>query len=127
MVDQGAKGYCVVASTERVMRYYGADVDANELAQMAKSDAEAGTSYGAMIAALKKVAGRLKVRVREVEKLDAKDVLGLIRDYNRVAKKEGASAIPEPLPSHPVPVPTRTGIRSMPAVPNAIPITPTGA
>ena len=96
MVDQGQKGYCVVASTERVMRYYGASVDANELAQIANSDAGGGTSYTAMMGALRKVAARLRVRVREIEKLDVKDVLGLIKDYNRAAKKDGAAAIPDP-------------------------------
>jgi hypothetical protein len=96
MVDQGDKGYCVVASTERVMRYYGTSVDANELAQIANSDTERGTSYFAMIESLKRVAGRLKVRVREVEKLEVRDVLALIKDYNRAAKKAGASEIPDP-------------------------------
>ena len=96
MVDQGQKGYCVVASTERVMRYYGGDVDANELAQIANSDAGGGTSYQAMIGALKKVAARLKVRVREIEKTDVKEVLALIKDYNRAAKKDGVSQIPDP-------------------------------
>ena len=96
MVDQGQKGYCVVASTERVMRYYGASVDANELAQIANSDAGGGTSYQGMIGALKKVAARLKVRVREIEKLDVKDILALIKDYNRAAKKAGVSEIADP-------------------------------
>ena len=96
MVDQGQKGYCVVASTERVMRYYGGDVDANELAQIANSDAGGGTSYNGMIVALKKVAARLKVRVRELEKMEVKDILDLVKDYNRAAKKEGASLIPDP-------------------------------
>ena len=95
MVDQGQKGYCVVASTERVMRYYGGDVDANELAQIANSDAEGGTSQAAMIASLKKVSARLKVRVRELEKMEVKDILELIKDYNRAAKKDGASQIPD--------------------------------
>jgi hypothetical protein len=96
MVDQGRKGYCVVASTERVMRYYGADVDANELAQIANSDAEDGTSLAGMEAALKKVATRLKVKLREHEKMNAKDVLSLIKDYNRAAKKAGESEVPDP-------------------------------
>ena len=95
MVDQGQKGYCVVASTERVMRYYGASVDANELAQIANSDAGGGTSYAAMMGALRKVAARLRVRVRELEKQDVKDILELIKDYNRAAKKDGASPIPD--------------------------------
>jgi hypothetical protein len=96
MVDQGQKGYCVVASTERVMRYYGSDVDANELAQTANSDAEGGTSSAAMRAALKKLAARLKVRVREHESLDVKQVLDMIKDYNRNAKKAGEAELPDP-------------------------------
>jgi hypothetical protein len=96
MVDQGQKGYCVVASTERVMRYYGGDVDANELAQTANSDAEGGTSSLAMRAALKKIAARLKVRVREHESIEVKEVLDMIKDYNRNAKKSGVAEVPDP-------------------------------
>ena len=96
MVDQGQKGYCVVASTERVMRYYGTDVDANELAQIANSDAERGTSLESMRGAMKKVAARLKVKIREHESMEIKDILAMIKDYNRVAKKSGESEIPDP-------------------------------
>jgi hypothetical protein len=96
MVDQGQKGYCVVAATERVMRYYGAKVDANELAQIADSDAEGGTSYNGMFAALKKVSARLKVHVRQIEESNVKGVLDLVKDYNRVAKKDGVAAVADP-------------------------------
>jgi Peptidase_C39 like family len=96
MVDQGQKGYCVVAATERVMRYYGTQVDANELAQIANSDAEGGTSYDGMFSALKKVGSRLKVRVRQLEETNVKDVLDLVKDYNRAAKKSGAPAVADP-------------------------------
>jgi hypothetical protein len=96
MVDQGQKGYCVVASTERVMRYYGARVDANELAQLANSDAEGGTSYSAMIASLTKVSGRLKVRVKQIEDSNLKGTLDLIKEYNRAAKKSGAAELGDP-------------------------------
>jgi hypothetical protein len=96
MVDQGEKGYCVVASAERVMRYYGAQVDANELAQIANSDAAAGTSFSAMFAALKKVSARLKVRVRPIEETNVKAILELVKDYNRTAKRAGAALVPDP-------------------------------
>ena len=96
MVDQGQKGYCVVASTERVMRYYGRDVDSNELAKIANSTSGGGTGYDAMIGALKAIDSRLKIRVRELEKLEVKQILELIKDYNRSAKREGASPIPDP-------------------------------
>ncbi len=96
MVDQGQKGYCVVASTERVMRYYGSAVDANELAQIANTATEGGTSTDAMLDALKKLSARLKVRVRDVQKGDTiKDILKLIADYNHAAKKAGVPPIPD--------------------------------
>lgn len=88
MVDQGEKGYCVVAATERVMRYYGDKVDENELAQVANTNTAGGTSSDAMVDALKKLSARLKVRVREVEKFDIKEILNLIAEYNRTAKKD---------------------------------------
>jgi hypothetical protein len=96
MVDQGQKGYCVVATTERVVRYYGGEVDSNELAQMGNSDAEGGTSLTAMTAALKKVAARLRIKVREHEKLEIKAILAMVRDYNRAAKAAGEPQIPDP-------------------------------
>jgi hypothetical protein len=96
MVDQGQKGYCVVAATERVLRYYSIDVDANELAQVANSDAERGTSLEGMFAALKKIATRLRVRVREIEGMDVKGILGLVKDYNREAKRSKNELIPDP-------------------------------
>ena len=55
MVDQGEKGYCVVAATERVMRYYGDKVDENELAQVANTKTSGGTSSEGMVDALKKL------------------------------------------------------------------------
>lgn len=44
MVDQGAKGYCVVASVQRLFEYYGIACDMHQLAQVAGSDPDAGTS-----------------------------------------------------------------------------------
>jgi hypothetical protein len=95
MVDQGQKGYCVVAATERVMRYYGEKVDENELAQVANTDTGGGTSGDAMLDALKKLSARLKVRVREVEKFDIREILQLIAEYNRTAKKDHKSPLPD--------------------------------
>ena len=95
MVDQGQKGYCVVASAERVMRYYGRDVDENELAQIANTETNGGTSTEGLRDALKKITARLKVRVREIEKMDTKEILDLIQDYNRAAKRAGEKEIPD--------------------------------
>lgn len=44
MVDQGAKGYCVVASAQRLFEYYGIPCDMHQLAQIAGSDPQRGTS-----------------------------------------------------------------------------------
>lgn len=44
MVDQGAKGYCVVASAQRLFEYYGIPCDMHQLAQIAGSDPDDGTS-----------------------------------------------------------------------------------
>lgn len=43
MVDQGAKGYCVVASAQRLFEYYGIACDMHQLAQIAGSDPDRGT------------------------------------------------------------------------------------
>lgn len=96
MVDQGQKGYCVVATAERVMRYYGSDVDSNELAQVANASSDGGTSLSAMRDSMKKLGARLRVRVREVEKMDVREILAMVKDYNRAAKKMDAPEIPDP-------------------------------
>jgi hypothetical protein len=44
MVDQGAKGYCVPATYERVLRYYGLYADMNLLAMAGETQAGGGTS-----------------------------------------------------------------------------------
>ena len=67
MVDQGQKGYCAVACAERMLRYYGVDVDANEVAQIANSSAEGGTSARAMFDALKHLTGLFTVRLHPVD------------------------------------------------------------
>ena len=90
MVDQGSKGYCAVASAERVLRYYGLDVDQHEMAQISGASAGGGTDPQEMGAALKKVAGRLKVHLRVHEEMkDQEDLVRLIKDYDRLAKKNG--------------------------------------
>ena len=86
MVDQGQKGYCVVASVERIMRYYGATVDQHELAQIANTDASLGTSTGAMLSSLRRLTGRLGITVRSLYQWDVRDFLKLVDDYNRATK-----------------------------------------
>ena len=51
MVDQGRKGYCVPATFERVLRYYGLSEDMNILATAGKTGAGGGTSVETIQAA----------------------------------------------------------------------------
>lgn len=87
MVDQGPKGYCAVATAERVFRYYGIPVDQHEMAQVADTAQGGGTSPDKMYEALNKLEGRLRVRVRVVQDFDFKQFLSLVEDYNRMAKR----------------------------------------
>lgn len=88
MVDQGQKGYCVVASIERVGRYYGLEVDQHELAQVANAD-EYGTAGDDMEKAFQKITGRIHVRTLKLIDYDNRDFEKDVRHYNRAAKKAG--------------------------------------
>lgn len=88
MVDQGQKGYCAVASAERVVRYYGLDVDQHEMAQIANTG-EMGTSMQEMENALKSVTGKLHVRTTRQFDLDERQFTADVKSYNQEAKKAG--------------------------------------
>ncbi len=88
MVDQGEKGYCAVASTERVMRYYGIQVDQHDLAK-ASDTSQYGTSPQDFEDALHRLQGRFKIRVKDLITFDEKDYERMIEAYNREAKKGG--------------------------------------
>ncbi|MCX6967685.1 MAG: C39 family peptidase [Verrucomicrobia bacterium] len=90
MVDQGEKGYCVVATAERVLRYYGIKVDENELAQLANTSADKGTSVRAMTESLAKLTARLRIRVRMIYEIHLNT---LIADYDQVARRTKGLAI----------------------------------
>lgn len=89
MVDQGDKGYCVVATAARVFGYYGMQVGQHEIAQIANSSADGGTNTTNMVEALEDIAGRFKVRVKTHDDMDYGDMGDLTDDYNRIAKRAG--------------------------------------
>jgi hypothetical protein len=95
MVDQGHKGYCVDASAERVMRYYGIAVDEHEIAELANSSATQGTSPEAMVDSLKRLAQRLRIRTRTLLDTDVHQVLDVVRNYDQLARREHAAPIPD--------------------------------
>ena len=88
MVDQGQKGYCVVASIERVGRYFGAEIDQHEMAQLANTD-EGGTSGDEMEKAFQKVTGKIHLRTLKHIDYDDRQMEKDIRSYNSAAKKVG--------------------------------------
>lgn len=88
MVDQGEKGYCVVASVERVGRYYGLEIDQHEMAQLADTTEE-GTRGDVMEKAFQRITGRIHVRTLKLIEFDDRQFERDVRSYNRAAKKEG--------------------------------------
>jgi hypothetical protein len=99
MVDQGERGYCVVASIERVLKYYGVETDQHELAQVADASAMYGTSVAEMDEALKRLSTRLRIRPIRIVDFEFNDFKRLITNYNREAraKKLPATAVEDGL------------------------------
>ncbi len=100
MVDQGRKGYCSVATAERVLRYYGVDVDEHELATAAGTTAESGTTTRAMKQSVEAIGRKYRlgtvVCYGDFEKSAAERIAGLgdeVRAYNKAAKKLKKPAI----------------------------------
>lgn len=96
MVDQGQKGYCAVATTERVLRHYGLPIDQHQIAQIAGASAEKGTSYSSLEKSLEENASRLKVRLKILIALDSKFLAELAQDYNAQARKTKVAQLPDP-------------------------------
>ena len=107
MVDQGQKGYCSVSTAERVLRYYGLEIDEHELAQAANTTAEGGTSTLAMKESVKAIGGKYRlgtvVCYGDFEKTTEERIAGLndeVRAYNKAAKKLKKPAIAESVYVH---------------------------
>jgi hypothetical protein len=66
MVDQGQKGYCVVASCQRMFEYLHVPCDQHEIAQLAQSSAEGGTNSRLMEEALDKVDHKYQTRLKKI-------------------------------------------------------------
>lgn len=64
MVDQGQKGYCVVASAQRLFEYYGIPADQHQIAQVAGTDGTVGTDPVTMSNVLGKLDYRFKTRFK---------------------------------------------------------------
>ena len=94
MVDQGQKGYCAVAASERVLRYYGQNVDEHELGASAGSSAEEGTSGDAIYETVRTIGRRHGLStylvygdLNKSKEEMVEVVLKEIETYNKFAKK----------------------------------------
>lgn len=88
MVDQGQKGYCAAATSERVLRYYGFHIDEHEIAQMAGTTASGGTSVSEMKEAVRAVGSKCRLGFNSVVSMSSKlsDIEKDVEAYNKAAK-----------------------------------------
>lgn len=64
MVNQGNKGYCVPATVERVLLYYGIwQVSMHQLAKVAKTGKGGGTSYDSMIQSIRQMCRKYDLEI----------------------------------------------------------------
>ena len=95
MVDQGRKGYCAAAVSERVLRYYGNQIDEHEIAQQAETDAEGGTSVAKMKDAVTAIGQKNGLGFQSIVSMSAGlgDLEDEIARYNKAAKAEKMPAL----------------------------------
>ena len=90
MVDQGQKGYCAAAVSERVLRYYGNQIDEHEIAQQAGTEARGGTSVDEMKKTVTVVGEKNGLGFQSIVSMSAGvgDLEDEISRYNKAAKVE---------------------------------------
>jgi hypothetical protein len=95
MVDQGQKGYCAAATSERVLRYYGFNIDEHEIAQSAGTTAQGGTSISEMVETVRTVGSKCRLGFSSVVSMTSGmgDVEKDIEQYNKAAQSEGEQEI----------------------------------
>ena len=107
MVDQGQKGYCAAATSERVMRYYGVEVDEHEIGQAAGTTADGGTSTKEMKESIDMIGKRFRLATQtlygDFDKNVDDRIQGLekeVASYNKAAKKLKKAEIAESVYIH---------------------------
>ncbi len=92
MVDQGAKGYCVAASCQRLFEYMRVPCDQHELAKLVSVDAEKGADIFGMQKSLAKIDGKFKVTFKPLvnpqlfynngkRRVSDKEFIAIIKDH----------------------------------------------
>ena len=102
MVDQGQKGYCAAATAERVLKYYGVDVDEHTVAQAAGTTADGGTSVLKMRDAIREIGKTFhlstKVIYGDFDQSVNKRIESVedeVKAYNRMARRMKKKPIEE--------------------------------
>ncbi len=97
MVNQGFKGYCVVAVLERLMKYYNSSIDQHILAQIMDSDPSTGTDLERGLEAIEENAPKLRILVKNTytdkSLRTVKELEQVVNDYNRLASKQKAKKV----------------------------------
>ena len=96
MVNQGDKGYCMVAVMERLFKYYNSSMDQHIIAQLMEADAN-GTDLNKAVTALKASEHKLKIKVREIYANPSfqtrQNFENMLEKYNTAAKKAGKATV----------------------------------
>jgi len=96
MVDQGKRGYCVVACAERILKYYNVNIDQHILAQAANTS-NRGTRTTEIESSMKRVGAKCSFHVKEISEysplIGNVNILKFIKKYNRYAKRTGKKVI----------------------------------
>ena len=95
MVDQGQKGYCAAAVSERVLRYYGKQIDEHEIAQQAGTQADRGTDVEVMKQTVTAVGEKNGLGFQSIVAMSVGlgDLEDEVARYNKAAKIEKMPAI----------------------------------
>ncbi len=86
MVIQGDRNYCVAATIERMLRYYGCILDQHQFARLTGTDARAGTGWQAMLEALHRLGPAVQMRSETLFEMRPEMLEKLVEDYNRLAQ-----------------------------------------
>jgi len=88
MVDQGNKGYCVVASVQRLFEYYGIGADMHQIAAVSDASPEKGTNTATMAQELDKIDYRFKTRLK---------ILGMLAERGGLVQVERDFKVGRPI------------------------------
>ncbi|MDD5727587.1 MAG: C39 family peptidase [Victivallales bacterium] len=96
MVDQGPRGYCVVACAERILRYYNVNLDQHVLAE-ASNTTENGTQTAEIERSMRKIGTKCRFYVRELSEYSPMTgefkIINFVKKYNYYARRAGKKKI----------------------------------